>query len=197
MAKPKTLKALEAVIELESFTQYAVWKKAATSFDTAHNLVHFLQEKNVVAKTAKGYRVTTWPGLLGLFAAYRTFPKPIETLQLAMSRKEAEGYFSSKKFILCLTSAWKYYDDYLRDPQLHYYWPNGNFPEAALNELTQIAKGTTIINFYRPDLPVTPVKHGSSLATSLPRTILDLYSSHYAYGTDNWIKKKASKWQQE
>lgn len=195
LAKPKTLKALEAVMELGAFTQYAVWKKAGTSFETAHKLIHYLQEKNVVAKPGKKYEITTWPGLLNLFTAYRTFPKPVATLKLAIGNKQAREYLADKGFIYCLTSAWQYYDDYLRDPQLHAYAPDANRARQAIGELSHLSKGTTIINIYPQDLPVLPTKHGRSLSTSLPRTLLDLYSSHYAYATDNWIKKKAMEWQ--
>jgi len=197
LARARTLKALEAVVELGSFTQYSVWKKAGTSFETAHNLVHYLAQKNVVAKTGKHYRVTTWPGLLALFVAFRTFPKPIATLQLALSSKQAMDFFTEKGFVFCLTSAWRYYDDYLRDPQLHAYAPSAKKAGLAITELSQLSKGTTVINIYPQDLPLSPVKRGKILATGLPRTLLDLYSSRYAYATDNWIKKQASKWQQE
>lgn len=191
LARPRAFKALEAVVELGEFTQYQVWKKAGTSFDTAHRVVKFLQEKNVVSKTGGKYMVSTWPGLLGLFAAYRTFPKPVASLQLALDQKQALDYLAENKFVLCLTSAWKYYDDYLRDPQLHVYSPSEEKAEKTVSELSQLAKGTLLIHVYLQDLPVTPVKQGKFLATSLPRTVLDLYSSHYAYGTDNWIKRKA------
>lgn len=197
LARPRTLKALEALIELGSFTQYSVWKKAGTSFETAHNLVHYLQEKNVVAKTGRNYQVSTWPGLLSLFAAFRTFPKPTAVLQLAMSPKQATEYLAEKRFVLCLTSAWKCYDDYLRDPQLHACAPNAKKAEQAVTELSQLSKGTLVINIYPQDLPISPVKNGKIIATGLPRTLLDLYSSRYAYATDNWIKKQANKWQQE
>ncbi|MBI5035931.1 hypothetical protein HZC09_01180 [Candidatus Micrarchaeota archaeon] len=197
LAKPKALRALEAVMELGSFTQYRVWKKAGTSFATAHNLIHYLQEKNVVAKIGKKYAITTWPGLLGLFAVYRTFPKPIATLQLAMPAKKADEYFTTNKFIRCLTSAWERYDDYLRDPQLHFYSPGAEATESSLSELSHLPKGTTIVNIYLQDLQVSPVKHGRSLSTSLPRTLLDLYSSNYAYAAENWIRKKAMKWKPE
>ena len=197
LARARTVKALEAAIELGSFSQYSVWKKAGTSFETAHNLVRYLEQKNVVAKTGRRYQVTTWPGLLALFVAFRTFPKPIASLQLALNSKQAMEYFAGKSFVLCLTSAWRYYDDYLRDPQLHAYAPSAKKAEQAIAELSQLSRGTTVINIYPQDLPVSPVKHGQILATDLPRTLLDLYSSRYAYATDNWIKKQASKWQQE
>ncbi len=193
LSKPKALKALEAVLELGSFSQYRVWKKAGTSFATAHNLVHYLEEKRVVAKAGKEYKITTWPGLLGLFAAYRTFPKPLVTLQLSIGLKEAEKYVDSKGFIRCLTSAWKYYDDYLLDPQLHVYAPSQKMVDEALAELSQLPKGTLLIHVYPQDLVVSPAKRGSVLVTGLQRTLLDLYSSHYAYATDNWIKKKANR----
>ncbi len=193
LSKPKALNALEAVMELGSFTQYQVWKKAGTSFATAHKLVHYLEEKRVVAKTGKKYAITTWPGLLGLFAVYRTFPKPLASLQLSIDRKDAEKYLDSKGFVRCLTSAWKYYDDYLTDPQLHYYVPDGVAAEKTIAELSGLPKGTMMIHLYGQDLTVFPAKRGSVLLTSLERTLLDLYSSHYAYAADNWITKKAKR----
>ena len=195
LAKPKTLAALEAIIELESFSQYEVWKKAGTSFGTAHYLVNFLQEKHVISK-AKKYSVLTWPGLLALFAAYRTFPKPLASYHLAISVEDAKDFLNEKGFTYCLTSAWKYYDDYLRDPTIHVYFPTGGNAQNAMQELSQLAKGTTIINVYPQDIPVKPTKKKEVLLTSFSRTLLDMYSSNYAYGTDNWIKKKASQWQQ-
>ena len=164
LAKPKTFAALEAIIELESFTQYEVWKKAGTSFGTAHNLVKFLQEKHVIVKAGKKYSVLTWPGLLGLFAAYRTFPKPVASYRL---------------------------------PPIHAYRPANPVTKNAMTELSQLSKGTTVINVYPQDIPFEPeIKKGACL-TPFPRTLLDLYSSNYAYGTDNWIKKKAEQWQRE
>jgi hypothetical protein len=197
LAKEKTMAALEAIIELESFSQYGVWKKSGTSFITAHNLVHYLLQKNVIAKVDKKYTITSWPGLLSLFSAFRTFPKPIATLQLAISLDDAKAHLQEKGFIFCLTTAWQYYDDYLRDPQVHVYAPSKAKAEQAIKELSQLAKGTTIINIYLQDAPVKPVSKKGMQLTSLPRTLLDLYSSHYAYGTDNWIRKKATQWQRE
>jgi len=197
LARPKALKALEAVIELGSFTQYQVWKRAGTSFDTAHRLVHFLEEKRVVAKIGKSYRVSSWPGLLNLFSAFRSFPKPIAVLQLSLSPAQAEKYLSEKQFAYCLSSAWRHYDDYFGDPQTNAYASSAEQAEKAVRELSQLPKGTTVINIYPQDLPVEPIKKGNSLITGLPRTLLDLYSSKYAYAADNWIKKKALEWQPE
>jgi len=191
LSKPKALKALEALMELGSFSQYEVWKKAGTSFGTTHKLVHYLEEKRVVAKSGKKYEITTWPGLLGLFAAYRTFPKPVATLQLSLGLEETEAYVNSLGFIRCLTSAWKHYDDYLTDPQVHVYAPDAATVEKALAELSQLPKGTTVLDVYPQDLAVRPVKRGPVSLTSLQRTLLDLYSSRYAYATDRWIRKKA------
>ncbi|MFA6329446.1 MAG: hypothetical protein WCX64_02045 [Candidatus Micrarchaeia archaeon] len=196
LAKPKTLAALEAIIELEKFSQYEVWKKAGTSFGTAHYLVNFLQEKHVISKTGKKYSILTWPGLLSLFAAYRTFPKPLATYHLAISVEAAKDFLNEKGFTYCLTSAWKYYDDYLRDPTIHVYSPTDGHAQNAVQELSQLAKGTTIINVYPQDVPVKSTKKKEVLLTSFSRTLLDMYSSNYAYGTDNWIKKKAEQWQQ-
>ncbi|MBI5176590.1 hypothetical protein HY995_00720 [Candidatus Micrarchaeota archaeon] len=197
LARPRTLKALETVVELGSFSQYSVWKKAGTSFETAHNLVRYLELKNVVARVGKRYEVTTWPGLLGLFVSFRTFPKPTATLQLAVDSRQVPKYLAEKGFVLCLTSAWSHYDDYLRDPQFHAYAPSKANAGRSIAELSQLPRGTTVINIYPQDIPVSPVKHGKNLATALPRTLLDLYSSHYAYATDNWIRKQAGKWRQE
>ena len=197
LAKEKTIAALEAIIELESFSQYGVWKKSGTSFITAHNLVHYLLQKNVIAKVDKKYAITSWPGLLSLFSAFRTFPKPIATLQLAISLDDVKAHLQEKGFIFCLTTAWQHYDDYLRDPQVHVYAPSNAKAKQAINELSQLAKGTTVINIYPQDVPVKPVSKKGMQLTSLPRTLLDLYSSHYAYGTDNWIRKKATQWQRE
>lgn len=197
LAKEKTLAALEAIVELGTFSQYEVWKKAGTSFIIAHNLVHYLLQKSVVAKTGKKYMITSWPGLLSLFVAFRTFPKPLATLQLAISPENAKHYLQENGFTYCLTTAWQYYDDYLRDPQIHVYAPSKAKAEQSIREMSQLAKGSTIINIYLQDIPVKPVGKKGALLTSLPRTLLDIYSSHYAYGTDNWIKKKAMQWQRE
>jgi len=197
LIRKKTLAALETLIELESFTQSEVGLKAGISPMPVYNLVHFLLQKNVLAKVGKKYAITSWPGLLSLFAAFRTFPKPVATLQLAISSEEAKQYLQEKGFIYCLTTAWQYYDDYLHDNQLHAYAPNKVVAEQIIKELSQLASGTTVIHLYLQDLPVEAVElHGIHLS-SLPRTLLDLYSSHYAYGTDNWIRKKAIQWQQE
>jgi len=187
---------LEAIIEQHSFTQYGLWKTTGVAFGTAHNVVKFLEQKKVVAKSGKKYVITSWPGLFALFSAFRSFPKPLASLQLAMSVKGAERYLADKKFIFCLTSAWRHYDDYLHDPQLHVYAPGRTEAEQAMKELSRLAKGNTIVNIYPQDLEVRPIRK-KILFTSLPRTLLDLSSSQYAYGTENWIRKQATKWQQK
>ena len=191
LSKPKTEKALEAIISLEAFTQYEVWKKAGTSFETAHNLVKFLEQKNVIAKTGKKYSITTWPGLLSLFAAYRTFPKPTATLQLAIGEKQFKEILCKNGFTLCLTSAWQHYDDYLHGGNMHAYYPDEKTLQKLVKEASQLPKGLTIAYLYPQDIPQKPEKKGKQNITSFPRTLLDMYSSHYAYGTSNWIKKKA------
>ena len=191
LSKQKTEKALEAIIELEAFTQYEVWKKAGTSFETAHNLVHFLQQKNVIAKTDKKYAVTTWPGLLSLFAAYRTFPKPTATLQLAIDEKQFQEILCKKGFTLCLTTAWSHYDDYLYGGNIHAYYPDEKTLQNLVKEASQLPKGLTTTYLHPQDIPVQPEKKGKLQITSFARTLLDMYSSNYAYGTSNWIKKKA------
>jgi len=193
VSKPKALKALEALMELGSFSQYEVWKKAGTSFATAHKLVHYLEEKGVVAKASKKYVVSTWPGLLSVFAVHRTFPKPVASLSLSMNFKDALRYFDREGFIRCLTTAWSSYDDYVRDPELHFYASDADAVSRGLAELSQMPKGTTLVNIYMQDLAVTPVKGSGYLLTGLFRTLLDLYSSKYAYAAERWIKKKASK----
>jgi len=189
LSKPKALKVVEAILSGGAFTQYGLWKKAGVSFGTAHNVVKYLEQKGCVGKVGDKYAITSWYGLLGLFHAYYSFPKSTASFQLAAEPKQVAKYLSENGCVLCLTTAWQHYDDYLHDRQVHAYLPSKH--AEIISELSTQPKGNLPVSLYLPELPVEPVKSKGLLMTRLPRTLLDMYSSHYSYGTSNWISKQA------
>jgi hypothetical protein len=103
-------------------------------------------------------------------------------------------YLAQNGCTFCLTTAWAYYDDYLRDPAVHAYLPSDRKQQdEIINELAAQPPGMLAVFLYPQDLAVTPVKFKGLPLTSEIRTLLDLYTSNYAYGVQPWIKKKVEK----
>lgn len=221
ISKPKALLVVEAILSSFKFTQYQLWKQTGVSFGQVNKVVNYLVEKRVVGKVGKYYQVTSFGGVLALFSAYRTFPKPVATFQVTGGMQEIFSYLAEQGCTFCLTTAWQHYDDYLRDGAVHAYLPADDvIVKKVLAELSTQPKGIQLVYLYLQDLPVKPAKalnkvflvKGKRAAKpfeepfkplkQLPvtpeiRTILDMYSSHYAYGVQNWVNKKVEQWQRE
>jgi hypothetical protein len=220
ISKPKSLKVVETILADYEFTQYALWKKTGISFAQVNKVVNYLKEKNAVTKTSNGkYQIAAYIGILQLFSAYRTFPKPTATYQLLGEPQDALAYLAEHGCTFCLTTAWQHYDDYLHDGAIHAYLPKDAAKQKSIiTELSAQPKGLQPIYLYNQDLPIETVKvannvfpkpttkepfesHAEPLAklpvTMPTRTLLDMYTSHYAYGVQQWIANQVKKWHQE
>jgi hypothetical protein len=219
ISKPKGLKVIEAVLSTRKFTQYQIWKQVGVSFGHVNKVVKHLIEKNAVTKVGSHYQLTSYGSVLQLFAAHRTFPKPAAVFQVAGETQQILSYLAENNCIFCLTTAWQHYDDYLHDSAIHAYLPtNKQMQDKIMDELSGQPKSINTIYLYPRDIPVEPFKvknivlgkgekkssdpfqeRESQLkqlpVTSETRTLLDMYSSHYAYGVQQWITKKVGQWQ--
>lgn len=221
ISKPKALKVVEAILSNFKFTQYHVWKQTGVSFGQVNKVVKYLIEKNAVSKMEKHYQVTSYGSVLQIFVAYRTFPKPTAVFQIVGDTQGILSYLTEQDCTFCLTTAWQHYDDYLHDGAIHAYLPaDEKTQKKVLAELSAQPKGIQQVYLYPQDLQVKPVKVPNTVfgkkekhfgkpfkepikplkhlpVTSEIRTLLDMYSSNYAYGVQNWITKKVEQWQQE
>ena len=188
LSKPKALRVLETIFDSYRFTQLGLSKQAGTSFGEAHNVVKYLEERALVTKTSKQYEIKSYSGILNLFTAHRKFPKPDYEFTVETDRETTKRTLSGYGATLCLTTAWAFYDDYLRDPEIHAYLPKKT--GELLTALATANNGKTTIKLYNPDLPYEPKEKNGIKITTETRTLIDLYSAHYAYGAENWINKK-------
>lgn len=213
ISRPKALTVVETVLSRFKFSQYQIWKQTRVSFGQVNRVVRFLIEKKAVMKVGKQYQVSSYGGVLQLFAAYRTFPKPTATFQVVGNPQGVLSYLAENGCTFCLTTAWQHYDDYLHDEAVHAYLPaDAAAQEKILAELSGQPKGVQPIYLYLQDIPVEPVKVPNTFfkksepsnepfsesieplkqlpVTSEIRTLLDMYSSNYAYGVQNWVTRK-------
>lgn len=219
ISKPKALLVVQAILSSYSFTQYGLWKKTGVSFGQVNKVVRYLEEKRVVGRSGGKYQIRSLPGILQLFTAFRTFPKPAAVFQVTGEAQPILSFLAEEGCVFCLTTAWQHYDDYLRDGAIHAYLPSSDSAsKRIIAQLSTLAKGNRMVFLYPQDLPVKPVKVRNTVfkvgdsvggafndfkplkqlpATTEVRTLLDIYTSHYAYGTDNWIKRKGEEWAQE
>ncbi len=221
ISKPKALKVIEAILSSFKFTQYKIWKQTGVSFGQVNKVVKHLIEKNAVTKVGNHYQLTSYGSVLQLFSAHRTFPKPIAMFQVTGETQQILSYLAENNCTFCLTTAWQHYDDYLHDGAIHAYLPTDKqTQDKVIAELSAQPKSINAIYLYPQDLPVEPTKvkntvfgkgekqssdpfaeHAPPLehlpVTSETRTLLDMYSSHYAYGVQQWITEKVEKWRQE
>ncbi len=221
ISKPKALKVVEAVLSSFRFSQYQIWKQTGVSFGQVNKVVKYLIERRAVMKIDKKYQVTSYSGVLALFVAHRTFPKPEAAFQVVGEKQEILRYLAEHGCTFCLTTAWRHYDDYLHDGAIHAYLPADlNAQKQIIAEMSAQPNGIQLINLYPQDIAVEPVKEPNKTIdkndkqppgpfseplkplknlplTSEIRTLLDMYSSHYAYGVQNWITKKVGQWPRE
>ncbi|GEM_PF-1753475 len=219
ISKPKALLVVEAILSSFEFTQYQLWKQTGVSFGQVNKVVNYLVKKGAVGKVGKRYQVTSYGWVLQLFLAHRTFPKPVATFQITIGRQEIFSYLAEQGCTFCLTTAWQQYDDYLHEGAVHAYLPaDDKIVKKVLAELSAQPNGLQLVQLYLQDLPVKPAKalnkwgKGKQAGkpfeepfkplkylpvTSEIRTLLDMYSSHYAYGVQNWITHKVEQWQRK
>ncbi len=187
LTSDKTYKVIRYLLKNGRFAQSRVHNETGVSAGRVNQVVQWLMRTGYVRKAACRYELIAPLAVVKLFPLARSMKEQIIfSREVDVENEDIVKWLTGKGAVFCLTTALQQYDTYFRDPAVNIY-----ADEKAALELERLPAGLTRVNVYKPDMNLesdTTEKDGVK-ATSMERTVIDLFCDNKAYAAERLVKR--------